>query len=1168
MIFLRDYFRVLVPLFVVFTAYMALVVPFLEPKKSDRNKIYDPVVPASRDDWWDELFQEGDWQRDRANPPRVLKTDNAILLYKTRQQKSETEWVIKPITILIPQKESSSKKRAMLIKNHEGAEIQFATAVDWTRELPPVVSGQLLGEISVYTPPDDLAKNNGMLINASDLRINKRVIWTNQKIKMQLGNSLIEGSDLRIFLDKDLLTSAQPKSQSSSSFNGLDKLELTYVDRVQIGLEPGGLLPRKDIPDIAQRPAFATLTCGGAFEFQFQSSLAILKKGVHMEHIVQGLPIDTFDCDELQITVSGQDKPTFAQGTPATSSSNWRVERLEALGAVGKNNRDHSGWLKLNAPGMQAEAQGQHLIMDLIIGQITLSNRLPGTTSRELTPVYLKRESVQVWSPEVQYLSAETVAHDTGAKSLTHNKNRLGGILAQGAGRAQMGLKEDSWTLSWGEQLLVRPDLKNPDKDLVDVRGSANIKSETHGRFQAERLSFWLTPMTPELAVQLAPQYPNGNVPQALPDRMEADGDVKVDSPQLNARVENMQVWFAYQTLPAGADPIAARSQSQPTRGLLNSTQIALGMNSTPPNTMLTANQPVGQPSSQLANSNPAVAPNSPPAGLSLLPSTGVKPSPLKQPAMPATKSGLATNAPSPFVVTAKTMRAKVLRTGQESRVEDLMLDGNFALTKNQISDDSPWPLIVTGDRLELKQTQPNFSDITIVGQPNQPAKVKVGSGSVVGAILTLKQSENRFSIDHPGEMILPGEVLQKKAPPTPAKESFVSLPNTLNSGLPGSGFVPARSPTKETGGELRWHEAPRLQWGKRMEFDGRTALFFGGVAINCRMETDPQTLWHIDARASEMAVEMENPVSLRTEGKGIQAPPAQISMIRLLDSVELRAVQTDMKSRRRSMEQIKIPQLDIMVPNQTWLGHGPGEIWSRRLGNENPMGGALTAGSSKTPIVDGAGENNYQCIHLRFEGKMEGNIAQRSATFVDRIAALIGPIASWEDSLNVNTFDRLGRSQSVLFSDQLNIFDASGLSYNQASNATRTASWEIEAFSRVKMQSNTDSGEISVEANSLKYAAASDTVRIEGTQGQPAHIGKHQPNTPQVDLQIINAAYRMKTGEITSMQISKFSTELPQSMQPGNAPAGQPLTKPAGQPNNSRIPSPRDTQFTPQGRK
>jgi hypothetical protein len=1160
MTFLRDYFRILIPLFVVFTAYMALVVPFLEPRKIDRKTGYNPVVPAPRDDWWSGLFQDGDWQRDKSNPPRVVKTDSAILLYKTRVQKSETEWIIKPITILIPQKDTGSKKRAMLIKNHEGAEIQFASAVDWTRELPPVVSGQLLGDISVYSPPDEATKNDGMLINASDLRINKRVIWTNQKIKMQMGNSIVEGSDLRIFLDKDLLTTAQPRSQTTSSFNGLNKLELTYVDRVQIGLEPGGLLPRKDIPDIAQRSAYATLACGGAFEFQFPSSLAILKKGVHMEHIVQGLPIDTFDCHELQITVGGQDKPTFAQGTPATASSNWRVERLEAIGAVGKDNRDHSGWLKLNAPGMEAEAHGQHLVMDLVNGLITLSNRLPGTTSRELTPVYLKRESVQVWSPEVQYLQhqgAEALLNDPNTKSQSPKGNRLGAMLAQGAGRAQMGMKEDLWTLSWGERLIVRPDPKNPDKDLVDIRGSANIKSDTHGRFQAEQLFLWLTPMTPELAVQFAPQYPNGNTPLALPDRMEADGNVKVDSPQLNARVENMQVWFAYQPAPVSLVPLASSAIPQLQT---NALPIAVTMGSAPLNADIPAANglatvPALPPNSSLGQGSAAI-------GLSLLPPTGIKPAPLRQPGpVPANKSGLVTNNTSPFVVTAKTMRAKVVRTGAESRVEDLLLDGNFALTKNQISDDSPWPLIVTGDRFELKQTQPNFSDITIVGQATQPAKVKVGSGTVVGATLTLKQSENRFSIDHPGEMILPAEVFQKKTPATQSNTSLVSLPSTLNNGLPSNGFIPARPPIKDPGGEIRWHETPKLQWGKRMEFDGRTARFFGGVAITCRMETDPQTLWHVDARASEMAVEMEQPIAMRIDGKQSKDPATQVSVIRLLDSVELRAVQTDMKSRRRSMEQIKIPQLDVMVPTQSWLGYGPGEIWSRRLGNDGPIGGALGSASAKPQVADTGAENNYQCIHLRFEGRMEGNMTQRSATFIDRIAALIGPIASWEDSVNVNTFDRLGRSQSVLFSDQLNIFDASGLSWNQSPNAPKTAAWEIEAVSRVKMQSNTDSGEISVEANSLKYAAASDTVRIEGTQGQPAHI-----NTSQHDLQIINAAYRMKTGEITSMQISKFSGDFPQKMQPGNGPIGQPQIQPAIQPNNQRIPSPRDTQFAPAG--
>ena len=82
----------------------------------------------------------------------------------------------------------------------------------------------------------------------------------------------------------------------------------------------------------------------------------------------------------------------------------------------------------------KSHAFGQHLVMDLINGLVTLSNRLPGITSRELTPVYLKRENVQVWSPEVQYQSAaaiENASGDINQDSQKQKSNRLGALLAR-----------------------------------------------------------------------------------------------------------------------------------------------------------------------------------------------------------------------------------------------------------------------------------------------------------------------------------------------------------------------------------------------------------------------------------------------------------------------------------------------------------------------------------------------------------------------------------------------------------------------------------------------------------------------------------------------------------------------------------------------------------------
>lgn len=1164
MMYLRDYFRVLVPLLVAFAAYHVAVVPFLEPKSDKQGRKYEGTTLPPREDWWEDFFLEGDWQRDKKTPPRVVKTDTATLLFQTREQKSETRWLVKPLTILIPQRDSGTAKQAILIKNEEGAEIEFKTAVDWTQELPPVVSGQLLGEITIYSPPDDAFKNNGMLINARGLFINKRQIWTNEKIKLQLGNSIVEGRYLQIFLDKDLLTAEQSNGRNKSPFNGLDSLELTYVERVHIDLEPGGLWPRKDIPDISKRAAHATLNCGGSFKFQFHQSQATLKRGVHMEHRVEGLPVDTFDCEELNMFVGWKGKQTPEPSARTnTSGSNWTVERLVALGAAGKDNRDHSGWLKLIAPGMQAEALGQHLEMDMLNGIVTLSNRLPGATAREMTPVYLRRESVQVWSPEVQYQSADALANSSDGPSRSIepiNRNRLGALLAQGAGRAQMDSNEDSWKLSWGERLIVRPDPNDLSKDVVDIKGSANISCTTHGRFRAEQLYLWLTPVSPELAAKLASQYPDGKVPQALPDRMEADGRVDVNSPILRATVEKMQVWFAYQ------QPIAAISPQPPQSTLVETSDTRNGPSPLIGNYPLTGL--AAMPTSQASTPNQ----NSVPGALSLLPSTGMAVPPLKQPVSPSNpsvKNGFLTaNPASPLIVTAKTMRAKVLRSGSQNRVEDLILEGRFELTKNQLSDESPWPFTITGDQLQLSQLQNDTSDITIVGQP---AKVTVGSGWVVAPELKLKQSQSQFWIDHPGELVIPVEALQKSLATPTSNTNLVSLPSTLSSSLPGNGLSPWRPTPKESGNSIRWHMLPRLQWGKRMTFDGRTARFGGGVTLNCRMETDPKTLWHIEASSNQMLVVMDPPVALRNANNTTPLPQSQIAMIRLEDNVDIQAVQTDLDSKRRSIEHMKLPQLDIMVASQTWLGHGPGELWSRRLGNDNPIGGVSRSANPSNPaIADQFAENVKQCIHLSFIGRMEGNMVRRSATFYERIEALIGPIASWDDALNVHTVDRLGRNQSLLFSDQLDIFDASGLSWNQSPDrnlgAANNAAWEIEASGRVQMQSSTETGVVNVLANALKYAAISDTVRVEGSQQQPARINKSQINTPPIDIQVKSAAIRLKTGEMDLQGISIEGT-LPQNLQPANAPTGPLKSSPAGPGASRNLPSPRDMPMKPPGR-
>jgi hypothetical protein len=1151
--FFRDYFRVLIPLLLLFGIYSVVVGPLLESNQHAQaaKRWNTPAIPT-RSDWWESMFKEGDWQR---QSPRVVRTSTGILLFQSREQVTQTSWKLKPITILVPQKGEGGGSQAIVIQNRDGATINFEYEVEWTKPLPPVKTGLLDGDISIFSPPSPGNNRDGIRIQTRNIRIDKRVIWTDQNIEMALGNSRIEGSSLEIHLDKDLLASDSTTSAKSTPFNGLDHLKLFNVDRVYLGLENGGLWPSKTVADALIRPAHATLKCAGTFEFQFNQSKAILRNGVHMEHIVQGLPIDTFDCNELQLQVGWNQKT--ASANQATSGANWKVERLEAFGATGRDHQDRSRWLKLNAPGMQAEAEGQHLVMDMLGGMVTLSNKLPGTIAKDSSLVYLKRETLQVRAPFVQYVNPEAIAPagPGSVASSPREAKRIGALQADGVGSAILESSGEKWKLSWGQRLIIRPD---KDEDLLTIEGSANISNQiAEQRFVAERLDLWFKPTTPEVQRQLEPRFGIGKVPQFLPDRMWANGDVKVDSPQLRAAVEEMQVWFAFPIVSNVPQPEPVAAQAATTQSMA---------------------APVGTSGANPVAPNPSELPR-----LGLASSTGPVPGPLLQPAGPNSStpgmpshpphanSLMARSATSPLNVTAKRMMARVVNSGTESFIDGMTLEGSFSLTKNQISPESPWPFSAVGEKLQLSQNTREATDVRIIGWPDKEAKVSIGSGFVLAPSLYLKQSENLFTIDHPGTIVIPAEALEQNA--APQMTGLLTLPVSSSS----NGFVPAPSARPRVANSVRWRELPKIRWGQAMVFNGKTARFSGQVSIEARVETDPTTLWHIAATAEEMLVDMVHGIPLRSVNDQQPSSPAMVNQIQLKGNVDLRTSQTDHRLVRRSLEHMKVPELDFIVPTQTWVAMGPGELWSRRAG----AGASLPTGFSATgsvPPPKANDESSLQCIHLSFMGRMEGALQQRQATFYDRIEALMGPIVSWDDEVNVHRTERLGRNQTRLISDQLNIFDATGLSWNQPNQAhgTNKANWELAAQSRVTMTSNTDKGELVVIADRLSYAAANDVVRAERSPRQSAKIILPTgPSEPPTELQVSSAALRLKTGEL-DMQISKLEGALPRSMQPSSpqnsiTPSGQnvstlPLT---GKQDNSQAPlsSPRDTPFAPKPR-
>ncbi len=1131
---LRYYLQVFLPLMVAFATYQFLAVPYLEPLRSDGSERFvgnqQPISVGSN--WWEPYFIATAWQR---NNPLVIERDECILLYQTREQISDTRWRFKPLTIVVPQRSADGSQRAIFIENPKGAEIQFKKPFDWASgNPPPIVSGQLLGEIKIYSPADASSNAGELLIETKDMRIDRRQVWTTEAIKMRIGNSYIEGRYLSIYMDRDLL-SEQPASAppDPSPFPGLDYLELFYVDRVDMSLPAGGLWPSQQNDNSRQRPASASLRCGGTFGFQFHQLLATLKNGVHMEHRVEGLPVDTFDCHELKLTLGVPSPSEKKDIDPAASDGKWKIDRLEAVGAPGRDYTDQSNWVQMKAPGMQAEAQGQYLLMDFVHGMVTLSNALPGTAPRNSSRVHLRREALQVSSPQVQLQNPDLI-QTTGPTSV----KRLGWMIAEGIGIAQMDSPDDSWAIRWSKRLVIRP---HDERDVIQIEGGANISSSQRGRFIAENLTMWVMPVVGELAQQLTPQYPEGKCPDFVPDVIHARGDVMVNSTELHAQVDEMAIRFRYPK---------------------STTQIQLPAASVPPNSFSTnTSNGLASPSilADEAASTRSAASTRP---IAPAPATPQPNSPRPNAASQRMVSLPTSNKKvTPLNVQGRMLEAQILRSGQESNVESLTVEGQFRLTREPVAEDLMMPLDVTGERLVLKSESNDWTNIHLVGQP---AKVAVGSGWIISDELQLSQSDQLFWVDHPGELVIPTEAIAPLQNPSP---------EPTNPSSPGLLRSDTRNPqNSDSLSSITWRSPPRLQWGEYMTFDGKIARFGGGVTLDCRMQTAPDTLWHVLASSSTLTLEMANQVPLRYQGLRSEAnplptvsPKPELRIASLDGDVDIKAVQTNLQGDRQSAENLLLPRLEFNLATQTWIGLGPGQLLSRRVGQANPMTSTATSfGPPKAPGPLPIGSPSLQCLHLTFLGRVEGSMQQRMVSFYDRIDSLLGPIKDWNGAVDVRYAETLGPNQSRLLCDQLNLFDSSGLSYNQNRIGPKQAAWEIDALGNAQLASRTDSGDVVIDGNRIGYAALEDSVRIEGSSRRAASI-RRIPIAGQQgeadEFQVSSATMRLKTGQLDA-QIRRIEGAVPPQFQrPVDAQTPPSPQSKQGTPNapGSALPSPRD---------
>jgi len=481
------------------------------------------------------------------------------------------------------------------------------------------------------------------------------------------------------------------------------------------------------------------ITCAGPFRFDAVQRRATFQKKV----VVTGLHPDgqhdrLENCSRLTVHFtprrdrdkSSGDDPIIPSPSKARRPLDLEPCRLEAVGNP----------VVFRAPSESVDGRGGRLQYDLLSGQIVLEGD---------EPVFLRRGSDEIEAPHLRYQTPEP-------------GRRLGRVGAEGPGRIRTVLDDQPFEARWNHLLLVRPDGQN---QAISLYGAAELLYSRLGHLSAGEIHFRLNEIAdPKDSTRF----------KIEPDRMQADGDVKLSSPKISAAVEQLQVWFVQDENSPGATaelPSASKGDSP-----------IFSPAAPPQKSGQSPGAAAGLPSSEWASSGapPTPVPGARPTG--------------RLPHGEASEPSLDRH----FRVTGRLLQAEIVWHERKADVADLIISDHVELVETHTARPDEKPVTVRGQRIHVKHASKPYATVGIEGNP---ATFEGRGVSLSGTNINLNQGTNRLRVEKAGVMNLP-----------PIGRDLEGRPTGSNEPL-------------------------RVHWQDRMEFDGRTARFEGKVRAASRLQ-------------------------------------------------------------------------------------------------------------------------------------------------------------------------------------------------------------------------------------------------------------------------------------------------------------------------------------------
>jgi len=372
----------------------------------------------------------------------------------------------------------------------------------------------------------------------------------------------------------------------------------------------------------------------------------------------------------------------------------------------------------------------------------------------------------------------------------------------------------------------------------------------------------------------------------------------------------------------------------------------------------------------------PAAPPQTPaPAAVAAAPTPAVIPPP------PTPTRGRTT-------ATAALVRGLVTFAGKTSELTEMSMEGQVkvveAPTPGSVAAE---PAVeITGEQVQL--SKPTRFDARAVVS-GKPAIVRGRGLDLTGPLVEFDRGRNRVTVDGAGTLALP----------MPSGSGIESLAVTGST---------AHRPAAAAPGKLD------VLWRGRLDFDGRTARFSDEVVAK-----SPDTT----VNAGVIDVVFDEPFDFGGDRRPAGGRRPEVARVACGGGVKIESDAID-EAGEKSRQRLFVRDLVVERASGEVSGTGPGRLTSTRTGDSPAVQlPAVPGGQPPVRAVAAANRSaSLQYLGVDFQRGLKGNIHRRMMEFHQRVEAISGPVAGWEDTLDPHAAGGLPEGVVAIACDVLGV--------------------------------------------------------------------------------------------------------------------------------------------------